>query len=70
MMRMYILRLENVYLQYSEGLVGEAALNSYGFGANRYFRNARFQDWWMGARDSFDPTFVRFFEERYELDAG
>jgi hypothetical protein len=69
MMRMFLVRVENVYLQYSEGLVDEAALNSYGLGATVYFLRARFQDWWVGdgVRDDFDPGFVAFFDALYGL---
>jgi hypothetical protein len=57
-----------VYLQYQEGLVGEAALDSYGLGVARYFQNARFEDWWFpGGRGSFDPAFVSFFEAEHDL---
>jgi hypothetical protein len=72
MMRLVLRRLENVYLQYSEGLVDESALNSYGLLANATFECARFSDFWVtrDERAVYDPEFVRFFEDRLGLPSG
>ena len=67
-MRLNLRRLENVYFQYSEGLVDESALNSYGLQATRVFRTSRFRDFWQSSRGAYDPDFVEFFEERMGLE--
>ena len=67
MMVLEMRRLENVFFQYSEGLVDESALNSYGLQATDITR-LRFQEWWVtrGWRDAFHPDFVSFLEGRDE----
>jgi len=69
MMRMNIMRLENVYLQYAEHLVDQSALADYGFTAGNMFGTATFEAWWRGGggRGTFDPGFVAYFEERFGL---
>ncbi len=69
LMRIFITRLENVYLQVGEGLVDESALTSYGWGADLYFASGRFHAWWrsQGGTGNFDPGFVAFFDERFGL---
>ena len=72
MMRLILRRLENVYLQYSEELVDESALNSYGLLRNPIFEGVRFRDFWV-TRDEhavYDSEFVRFFEDRLGLPSG
>jgi len=68
MMRIFLTRLENVFLQVDEGLVDETALNSYGWAAGQYFRSDRFRDYWERQfSGTFDPDFVMFFSQRFGL---
>lgn len=64
-MTMHLRRLENVYLQYREGLVDASALNSYGFANVAIFRLPQFDRYWYeeNARTGFDADFVAFLEE-------
>ena len=55
---------ENVFLQYTEGLLDESGLNSYGLSGGSRFQRPEFLEWWNGARDNYDPRFVEFFEDR------
>lgn len=66
-MRLQVRRLENAYFQFAEGLVDESALRSYGFQAVTTFRGARFRAFWVNERVAFDPSFVRYFEERFGI---
>jgi len=59
--------VENVYLQYLEGVVDESVLDSYGFRGNDNFEGAQFPDWWAPRRHRFDPRFVEEFEAEYGL---
>ena len=64
-MTMHLRRLENVYLQYREGLVDASALNSYGFANVAIFRLPQFDRYWYleNSRTGFDTEFVAFLEE-------
>lgn len=62
MMRLNLRRLENVFFQYSEGLVDESALHSYGLQRTRAYQSTSFKNYWHRVRGSFDPDFVKFFE--------
>ena len=66
MMLLNLRRLENVYFQFSEGLVDESALSSYGLQPSAailtVYRSPRFRSYWTETRGSFHPDFVRFFE--------
>lgn len=64
-MTMHLRRLENVYLQYREGLVDASALNSYGFASVSVFRRPQFDRYWyeQNSRTGFDADFVAFLEE-------
>jgi hypothetical protein len=66
MMRIQLRQLENVYLQFAEGLVDESALRSYGLQTSSLYETERFRDFWItrDERRAYDPDFVRFFEER------
>ena len=59
--------VENVYLQYLEGVVDESVLTSYAFRNSRTFVLPQFHRFWPGVRDSFDPRFVTAFEVEYGL---
>lgn len=61
-------RMENVYLQYREGLVDESALRSYGLGTSYFTETNRFRDWWRNGRDGYHPDFVAFFEAEFGLE--
>ena len=70
LMTLLLRRLENVYFQYSEGLVDESALGSYGLqtaardlGVDRFHRYWVEEDW----RSGFDPGFVQFLETEAQL---
>ena len=47
MMTLNLRRLENVYFQYSERLVDEAALRSYGGQLSTLYKSPRFKKYWM-----------------------
>ena len=66
-MRLNLRRLENAYFQFAEGLVDESALNSYGFQAAATFQSKNFREFWARERNAYDPGFVRYFEERFEI---
>jgi len=57
-------RLENVFLQYQEGLVDESALRNYGFVRTEIFTTPQFEEYWITEewRDGFDAEFVNFFD--------
>lgn len=59
--------VENVYLQYLEGVVDESVLDTYGFHNNIYFASDKFRAYWPTARSRFDPRFVPAFEAEYGL---
>lgn len=59
--------VENVYLQYLEGVVDESVLDSYGFEGNNNFEGDQFPDWWASRRHRFDARFVEEFEAEYGL---
>ena len=67
MMRIFLTRLENVFLQVNEGLVDESALNSYGWAAGQYFLSDRFRAFWDVGAVAFDPQFVTYFNQRFGL---
>ncbi|HUF12647.1 MAG TPA: hypothetical protein VMN78_06090 [Longimicrobiales bacterium] len=68
-MRLNLRRMENVYFQYSEGLVPESALGSYGLQVSPTLAGDRFREFWVtrNERRGYDPDFVRFFEERFGI---
>lgn len=72
MMTLHLRRLENVYFQYSEGLVDESALHSYGLQQPALFQRQSFQRYWVEKewRSGFDPAFVEFFEDAMGLSSG
>ena len=59
--------IENVYLQYHEGVVDETVLNSYGFRNTPVFQGPEFAEFWPLLRDRFDERFVTAFEVEYGL---
>jgi hypothetical protein len=65
-MRLNVRRLENVYLQYAQGLVDQTVLNSYGLRNDDYWHSDRFRSFWTDSRSGYDPAFVAFFEEIIE----
>ncbi len=55
--------LENIYLQFSEGVIDESALNGYGWRGSVMYDTDRFAQWWgAGGRARFSPEFVAAFE--------
>lgn len=64
MMMQYLRLLENVHLQYQEGLLDPDALASYGFLGfyDQFMAHPRFPSIWEGRRVAFDPEFVSFLE--------
>ena len=61
-------RIENVYLQYSEGVFDDEILRTYGF-MGGVFARPQFRVYWEREylRDVFDTSFVRAFEEANSL---
>jgi hypothetical protein len=58
--------LENIYLQYREGVIDESALSSYGWRGSVMYGTDRFAEWWWaGGRNRFNPMFVAAFEAEY-----
>jgi len=70
MMLMNLRRLENVFLQYREGLVSESALSSYGFQGLRLYEGAPFRQWWPGGQRGFDSDFAAYFNQRFGISAA
>ena len=69
MMTMHLRRLENVFFQFSEGLVDESALHSYGLQtAAEQLSTGHFDRYWIeeGWRSGFDPDFVEFLEAQIQ----
>ena len=67
MMTLHLRRMENIFFQFSEGLVEESALHSYGLQtAARDMGTPRFRRYWIedGWRAGFDPDFVAFLEQQ------
>ena len=55
--------LENIYLQFREGVIDESALNAYGWRGSLMYETEAFAGWWQeGGRLRFDPRFVEAFE--------
>ena len=69
MMTLRVRLLENVYLQYAEGLVDVSALGSYGGQASSQFQSDRFREWWTQQQEdeAYNPDFVQFFNEQMGL---
>jgi hypothetical protein len=56
--------IENVWLQYRAGIVGEEVLTTYAFSTSRLYQTTAFrQAWECGWSRVFDTDFVRAFEE-------
>ena len=69
MMTMHLRRMENIFFQFSEGLVDESALHSYGLQtAANDMDTPRFRRYWIEDewRAGFDPGFVSFLENQIE----
>ena len=62
LMNMTLRRFENVFFQFSEGLIDESALGSYGLQRTSVFGSTRFRRLWMNVRPGFDAEFVAYFE--------
>ena len=64
-MTVHIRRLENVYLQYRQGLVSESALQNYGFASAESLNTPQFERYWIEFewRDGFDPEFADFLDK-------
>ncbi len=63
-----IRHMENVYLQYQEGVFDQSVLNSYGFRGG-IFTGPQFREYWQQSEflQIFDTAFVRAFEEANDL---
>ena len=59
--------VENVYLQFNEGVIDETVLESYAFRQNPVFGTPQFLEYWVAVRDRFDARFVAAFEMEYDL---
>jgi hypothetical protein len=59
--------VENVYLQYREGVIDESVLGSYGFRENALFITPAFASYWESLKISFDERFVTAFDAEYDL---
>ena len=68
-MRINLRRLENIYFQFEEDLVDRSALKSYGFQVSPVYQSPKFKEWWFAGkeREAFDPNFVSYFEEHFNL---
>ena len=60
--------LENVYLQYREGVIDESALSSYGWKGSVMYSSSSFAEWWITNRDRFHPDFVQAFAALHGLE--
>jgi hypothetical protein len=61
-----MIRLENVYLQFEQGLIEEEALPNYGM-VQRRFEEPGFWEVWSDVRHTFDPRFREYFEALHEF---
>ena len=63
-LQQFLRLLENVHLQYQEGLIDENALNSYGFFGFReqFMDHPRFREIWEPRLATYDPNFVEYLE--------
>ena len=59
--------LENVYLQFLEGVIDESALASYGWKGSTMYGSAAFAAWWPANSDRFHPDFRATLEAEYGL---
>ena len=59
--------VENVYLQYQEGVIDESALSSYGWSGSMMYGSEAFAAWWRTNRGRFNPEFVQAFSSEYGL---
>lgn len=59
--------VENVYLQYLEGVVDESVLTSYAFRNNRTFMTPQFKAFWKNFKEVVDPRFAAAFDAEYGL---
>ncbi len=67
LMTITLRRFENVFFQFSEGLINESALGNYGLQRIWTYKSARFSEFWAAARTGYDPDFVKYFESRLGL---
>ena len=63
----FIRLIENVHLQFLEGVVDQSVLDTYGFRDTPVFRATKFIEYWPTLRSRFDPRFVAAFEAEYDL---
>ncbi|MFV1985682.1 MAG: hypothetical protein ACC682_00260 [Gemmatimonadota bacterium] len=54
-------RVENIYLQVENGVLDEAAFDRIGYG---FYRTPFARSVWVDMKNSFDPSFRAFFDQR------
>ena len=62
-----IRNLENVYLQYQEGVIDQSALLGYGWRGSIMYGSPAFARWWEPNVVRFHPDFVEALAEQYPL---
>ena len=60
-------QLENVYLQFQDGVVDESVFYSYAWRGNPLAREAKWRAWWADRRERFNPDFVAEFEQENDI---
>lgn len=60
--------LENVYLQYQDGVIDRSALESYGWRGSQMYESDAFAAWWQVNSSRFNPDFVRAFAQDHPLE--
>ena len=61
-------RMENIFVQVEEGLVGEEAIERFR-PSESFFDNAYFGEYWVSGDVRFEPRFKEFFEENFAIGA-
>jgi len=72
-MTIHLRRLENVYLQYQEGLVDKSALRNYGFAQVEVFTRPQFERYWneLSWRGGFNAEFADYLDSlRNSVSSG
>lgn len=59
-------RMENIFVQVEEGLVGEEAIERFRPSEN-FFDNTYFGEYWASGDVRFEPRFKAFFEENFAI---
>lgn len=59
-------RMENIFVQVEEGLVGEEAIERFR-PSETFFANQYFEEFWGSGQIRFEPRFQEFFERNFRI---